>query len=162
MAIVPWNDHIEVVTEGGVTYAKAHEEFTVSATAEIADIDTTCLMQGSLVLDISTGKISIWDGSQWVEVTSGGGGSGMSTLMITWDLNTNLLDKTFKEISDHVADGGMAYITDGAPEDNPPFVEYLLVGGVNVQEGAYQVWESRGGKMWVAATINDYPEYTEW
>ena len=67
MAIGPWNDHIEVVTEGGVTYAKAHEEFTVSATAEIADIPTQTLLQGSIVLDISTGKMSVWDGSAWVE-----------------------------------------------------------------------------------------------
>lgn len=67
MAVVPWNDHIEVVTEGGVTYAKAHEEFTVASTAEIATIPTQTLLQGSLVLDISTGKISIWDGSAWVE-----------------------------------------------------------------------------------------------
>ena len=67
MAVVPWNDHIEVVTDGGVTYAKAHEEFTVSATAEIADIPTQTLLQGSIVLDISTGKMSVWDGENWVE-----------------------------------------------------------------------------------------------
>lgn len=67
MAIVPWNDHIEVVTEGGVTYAMAHEEFTVSDTTEIADIPTQTLMQGSIVYDISTGKMHIWDGSNWVE-----------------------------------------------------------------------------------------------
>ena len=67
MAVVPWNDHIEVVTDGGVTYAKAHEEFTVSATAEIADIPTQTLMQGSIVYDISTGKMSVWDGENWVE-----------------------------------------------------------------------------------------------
>ena len=67
MAVVPWNDHIEVVTEGGVTYAKAHEEFTVSATAEIADIPTQTLMQGSIVYDIYTGKMHVWDGTAWVE-----------------------------------------------------------------------------------------------
>ena len=55
------------MTEGGVTYAKAHEEFTVSNTSEIADIPTQTLLQGSIVLDISTGKMSVWDGSQWVE-----------------------------------------------------------------------------------------------
>lgn len=67
MAVKSWNDHIEVVTEGGVTYAKAHEEFTVSATAEIADIPTQTLLQGSIVLDISTGKMHVWDGTNWVE-----------------------------------------------------------------------------------------------
>lgn len=67
MAVKSWNDHIEVVTVGGVTYAKAHEEFTVSATAEIADIPTQTLLQGSIVLDISTGKMHVWDGTNWVE-----------------------------------------------------------------------------------------------
>ena len=67
MAVVTWNDHIEVVEEGGVTYAKTHEEFTVSSTAEIATIPTQTLLQGSIVYDISTGKMHIWDGSAWVE-----------------------------------------------------------------------------------------------
>lgn len=67
MAVVTWNDHIEVVEEGGVTYSKTHEEFTVSATAEIATIPTQTLLQGSIVYDISTGKMSVWDGSAWVE-----------------------------------------------------------------------------------------------
>ena len=47
--------------------AKSHKEFTVQTTAEIADIDTTYCLQGSIVLDISTGKMSVWDGTQWVE-----------------------------------------------------------------------------------------------
>lgn len=67
MSVVPWNDHIEIVTDNGVTYAKAHEEFTVSDTSEIADIPTQTLLQGSIVLDISTGKMSVWDGTAWVE-----------------------------------------------------------------------------------------------
>ena len=67
MSVVPWNDHIEIVTDNGVTYAKAHEEFTVAETSEIADIPTQTLLQGSIVLDISTGKMSVWDGTAWVE-----------------------------------------------------------------------------------------------
>ena len=67
MAVVTWNDHVELVTQGGVTYAKTHEEFTVSATSEIADIPTQTLLHGSIVLDISTGKMSVWDGENWVE-----------------------------------------------------------------------------------------------
>ena len=67
MAVKSWNDHIEVVTEGGVTYAMAHEEFTVSDTTEIATIPTQTLLQGSIVYDISTGKMSVWDGENWVE-----------------------------------------------------------------------------------------------
>lgn len=67
MAVVTWNDHIEVVEEGDVTYSKTHEEFTVAATSEIADIPTQTLLQGSIVLDISTGKMHVWDGSAWVE-----------------------------------------------------------------------------------------------
>ena len=67
MAVVTWNDHIEVVEEGGVTYSKTHEEFTVAATSEIATIPTQTLLQGSIVYDISTGKMSVWDGTAWVE-----------------------------------------------------------------------------------------------
>ena len=67
MAVKSWNDDIDVVEEGGVTFAKCREEFTVSATAEIADIPTQTILQGSIVLDISTGKMHIWDGSAWVE-----------------------------------------------------------------------------------------------
>ena len=67
MAVVTWNDHIEVVEEGGVTYSKTHEEFTVAATSEIETIPTQTLLQGSIVYDISTGKMSVWDGESWVE-----------------------------------------------------------------------------------------------
>ena len=161
MAVVNWNEELKSVVNGSTAYVVSRQEYTVAQTSEIDDIDTTYLMQGSIVLDISTGKMHIWDGTAWVEVTNGGGGGGMSALMITWDLDTNLLDKTFKEISDHVAAGGVAYITDGDPEDNPPFVEYLMVGGVNIQEEGYQVWDSRGTRTWAATTINDYPEYTD-
>lgn len=67
MAVVTWNDHIEIVESGGETKAKVHEEFTVSDTSEIADIPTQTLLQGSIVLDISTGKMHVWDGENWVE-----------------------------------------------------------------------------------------------
>lgn len=66
MSAVNWNK-IKIVTENDETHSYSREEYTVSATAEIADIDTTYLLQGSIVLDISTGKMSIWDGSAWVE-----------------------------------------------------------------------------------------------
>lgn len=139
------------VVEVSATYQK---EFTLEEGDSLSDIDTTDLMEGSTAIDGDT--TYEWDGTQWV--SSGG---GMSVLMITWDLDTNLLDKTFNEIADHIAGGGVAYITDGDPAEVPPFVEYMLVGGVNVQEGGYQVWDSRGKHTWEAATINDYPEYTE-
>ena len=67
MAVKSWDDHVELVEEGGVMGAKSHKEFTVQTTVEIADIDTTYCLQGSIVLDISTGKMSVWDGENWVE-----------------------------------------------------------------------------------------------
>ena len=67
MAVKSWDDHVELVEEGGVMVAKSHKEFTVKETAEISDIDTTYCLQGSIVLDISTGKMSVWDGENWVE-----------------------------------------------------------------------------------------------
>lgn len=67
MAVKSWDDHVELVEEGGVMVAKSHKEFTVQATAEIADINTAHCLQGSIVLDISTGKLSVWDGTAWVE-----------------------------------------------------------------------------------------------
>jgi len=67
MAVKSWDDHVELVEEGGVMVAKSHKEFTVQTTAEIADINTAHCLQGSIVLDISTGKMHVWDGSQWVE-----------------------------------------------------------------------------------------------
>lgn len=67
MAVVNWNEELKSVVNGNTAYVMSRQEYTVSATAEIADIDTTYLLQGSIVLDISTGKMSIWDGSAWVE-----------------------------------------------------------------------------------------------
>lgn len=67
MAVVTWNDHIEIVEDNGVTYTKSHEEFTAQNTADIATIPTQTLLQGSIVLDISTGKMHVWDGSAWIE-----------------------------------------------------------------------------------------------
>lgn len=67
MAVKSWNDHIEVVTEGGVTYAKAHEEFTVKTRSELADIDTTCLLQGSIVWIIDEHVPVMWDETDWID-----------------------------------------------------------------------------------------------
>lgn len=67
MAVVNWNEELKSVVNGSTAYVVSRQEFTVSQTSEIADIDTTYLMQGSIVLDISTGKMSVWDGTQWVE-----------------------------------------------------------------------------------------------
>lgn len=66
MAVVDWNEIITKETATGI-HAQVRREFTVASTAEIADIDTTECLQGSIVLDISTGKMHVWDGTAWVE-----------------------------------------------------------------------------------------------
>lgn len=67
MAVVNWNEELKSVVNGSTAYVVSRQEYTVAQTSEIADIDTTYLMQGSIVLDISTGKMHVWDGENWVE-----------------------------------------------------------------------------------------------
>lgn len=67
MAVVNWNQDFEVTDVNGAKHAVTREEFTVADTSEIADIPTQTLLQGSIVLDISTGKMHVWDGENWVE-----------------------------------------------------------------------------------------------
>lgn len=66
MAVKRW-DATETTEVNGVIYQVGHQEFTVKETSEIEDIDTNFCLQGSIVLDISTGKMSVWDGESWVE-----------------------------------------------------------------------------------------------
>lgn len=68
MAVKSWDDHVELVEEGGVMVAKSHKEFTVVSWDELAGIDVNCCLQGSIVYNISDGKIAVWDGtSEWIE-----------------------------------------------------------------------------------------------
>lgn len=66
MAVKRW-DATETTEVNGVIYQVAHQEFTVKETSEIEDIDTNFCLQGSIVYDISTGKMHVWDGTAWVE-----------------------------------------------------------------------------------------------
>lgn len=62
-----WGDAAErVETEDGIL-VKTHQEYTVTDDADLEEIDTDLLMQGSIAFDISTGKMHVWDGTQWVE-----------------------------------------------------------------------------------------------
>lgn len=62
-----WGDAVErVETEDGIL-VKTHQEYTITDDVDLAEIGTDLLMQGSIVYDISTGKMSVWDGENWVE-----------------------------------------------------------------------------------------------
>lgn len=79
MAVVTWNDHIEIVESGGETKAKVHEELTVLSWDELAAHDCSLYLQGSIAYNINEQKIAVWDGSDyWVDTdgeTHAGGGS---------------------------------------------------------------------------------------
>ena len=67
MGVKRWGDAAErVETENGILI-KTHQEYTITDVADLEEIDTDLLMQGSIVYDISTGKMSVWDGENWVE-----------------------------------------------------------------------------------------------
>lgn len=62
-----WGDAAErVETEDGILI-KTHQEYTITDADDLEEIDTDLLMQGSIVYDISTGKMHVWDGENWVE-----------------------------------------------------------------------------------------------
>lgn len=78
MAVVTWNDHIEIVESGGETKAKVHAELTVLSWDELASHDCSMYLQGSIALNIPEHKLAIWDGeSDWYDEdgeTHAGGG----------------------------------------------------------------------------------------
>lgn len=63
-----WGDAAErVATENGIL-VKTHQEYTITDDADLEEIDTDLLMQGSIVYNITEGKLAVWDGeSSWVD-----------------------------------------------------------------------------------------------
>lgn len=92
------------------------------------------------------------------EVGSGGGGASSSTLVIH-EVENHALDKTWKQIHDHIADGGMAVII---AADQPEYGMYdRLSIVVTVQhftygdDSEYTIVSNIGD--FTASAENDYP-----
>lgn len=67
MAVKSWDDHVELVEVGGKMIAKSHKEFTVKTRSELADIDTSDCLQGSLVWIIDEHVLVMWDETDWID-----------------------------------------------------------------------------------------------
>ena len=177
MAVVNWNEELKSVVNGSTAYVVSRQEYTVAQTSEIDDIDTTYLMQGSAVLDISTGKMHVWDGSQWVEVTSGGGGGGMDAYFnikfFTEDWETVTSDKTFAELAAAV-EAGKTILAQLWDSDNAPYsldvrglsrvggeISSVYISGVDLGNGRltnYSIIVTATGITYTETDYNVTPE----
>lgn len=67
MAVVNWNEELKSVVNGSTAYVVSRQEYTVKTRSELADIDTTYLMQGSIVWIIDEHVPVMWDGTDWID-----------------------------------------------------------------------------------------------